>query len=190
RRLVAHPGVDAVILTGGTDTALRMLKARPELALFAETGGKNATIITALADRELAIKHVVQSAFGHSGQKCSATSLLLLEAEVYDDPEFKRRLSDAVKSLPVGSAWELQTRVGPLIRPPSGDLENALKTLEPGESWAVLPRQVGDNPNLWSPGVKYGVQSGSYTHLTEFFGPMLGVMRFERLDEAIALVNQ
>ncbi|HXJ73610.1 MAG TPA: aldehyde dehydrogenase family protein, partial [Candidatus Dormibacteraeota bacterium] len=151
-RLVGHAGVNGVILTGGTATALRMLEARPDQRLFAETGGKNATVITALSDRELAIKHVVRSAFGHSGQKCSATSLLLLEAEVYDDPEFKRRLCDAVKSLPVGSAWELQTRVGPLIRPPSGDLENALKTLEPGESWAVLPRQVGDNPRLWSPG--------------------------------------
>jgi RHH-type proline utilization regulon transcriptional repressor/proline dehydrogenase/delta 1-pyrroline-5-carboxylate dehydrogenase len=86
--------------------------------------------------------------------------------------------------------WELETRVGPLIRPPSGDLENALKTLEPGESWAVPPQCVGDNPNLWSPGVKYGVTPGSYTHITEFFGPVLGVMRFERLDEAIALVNQ
>jgi RHH-type proline utilization regulon transcriptional repressor/proline dehydrogenase/delta 1-pyrroline-5-carboxylate dehydrogenase len=189
-RLVGHPGVNAVILTGGTATAMRMLAARPELRLFAETGGKNATVITALSDRELAIKHVVRSAFGHSGQKCSATSLLLLEGEVYDDPEFKRRLCDAVKSLPVGSAWELPTRVGPLIRPPEGDLENALKTLEPGESWAVLPRQVGDNPRLWSPGVKYGVRAGSYTHHTEFFGPVLGVMRFERLDEAIALVNQ
>lgn len=189
-RLVAHPEVDAVILTGGTDTALRMLKARPGLRLFAETGGKNATIVTALSDRELAIKHVVHSAFSHSGQKCSATSLLLLEAEVYDDPAFKRMLCDAVKSLPVGSAWDLPTRIGPLIRPPSGDLETALKTLEPGESWALLPRQVGDNPHLWSPGIKYGVQPGSYTHRTEFFGPVLGVMRFERLHEAIALVNQ
>jgi len=189
-KLVAHPGVDAVILTGGTDTALRMLKARPDLRLSAETGGKNATIVTALSDREIAIKHVVQSAFGHSGQKCSATSLLLLEAEVYDDPHFKKMLCDAVKSLCVGSAWELETRVGPLIRPPSGDLENALKTLEPGESWAVPPQRVGDNPNLWSPGVKYGVTAGSYTHTTEFFGPVLGVMRFERLDEAIAFVNQ
>ncbi len=189
-RLVAHPDVDAVILTGGTDTALRMLKVRPDLRLFAETGGKNAIIITALSDRELAIKHVVQSAFGHSGQKCSATSLLLLEAEVYDDPAFKRMLCDAAKSLHVGSAWDLRTRIGPLIRPPGGDLENALKILEPGESWAVLPRQVGDHPHLWSPGVKYGVHPGSVTHLTEFFGPVLGVMRFDRLHDAIALVNQ
>jgi len=188
-RLVTHPGVDAVILTGGTETALRMLRAKPELRLFAETGGKNATIVTALSDRELAIKHVVHSAFSHSGQKCSATSLLLLEAEVYDDPDFKRMLCDAVTSLHAGSAWELPTRAGPLIRPPAGELARALTTLEPGESWAVQPRQIGGNPHLWSPGVKFGVQPGSTTHRTEFFGPVLGVMRFERLNEAIDLVN-
>ena len=190
QRLVTHPDVDTVILTGGTATALRLLKEKPAMRLFAETGGKNVTIVTALSDRELAIKHLVHSAFSHSGQKCSATSLLLLEAEVYDDPEFKRILCDAVKSLRVGSAWELHTRINPLIRPPSGDLENGLKTLEPGESWVLLPHQIGDNPHLWSPGVKYGVQPGSYTHRTEFFGPVLGVMRFERLHQAIEFANQ
>lgn len=167
-RLVSHPDVAGVILTGGTTTALRMLQSRSDLRLFAETGGKNATIVTALSDRELAIKHVVHSAFSHGGQKCSATSLLLLEAEVYDDPEFKSKLCDAVESLRVGSAWRLSTQIGPLIRPPSGDLEAALKTLEPGETWAVMPRQEGDNPNLWSPGVKYGVQPGTVTHRMEF----------------------
>src|SRR4030095_5969980 len=124
-------------------TARRLLDACPTLRLYAETGGKNASIVTSLSDRELAIRHVVHSAFSHSGQKCSATSLLLLENDIHDDPEFKRILVDAVKSLPVGSAWDLTTRVGPLIRPPSGDLENALKTLETGENWAVLPRQIG-----------------------------------------------
>jgi len=114
----------------------------------------------------------------------------LLEAEVYDDPKFKQALCDAVHSLATGSAWDLQNKIGPLIRPPAGDLGNALKVLEPGESWAVLPRRLENNPNLWSPGVKYGVQPGSYTHLTEFFGPVLGVMRFEKLSEAIAWVNQ
>ncbi len=189
RELVAHPGVDAVILTGGTETALRMLRARPEMRLFAETGGKNATVVTALADREQAVKHVVHSAFSHGGQKCSATSLLLLEAEVYDDPAFQSMLRDAVESLTLGPAWELPVRLGPLIRPPSGDLHRASTTLEPGESWVVTPRQIGGDPKLWSPGVKYGVQAGSFTHLTEFFGPVLGVMRFTRLAEAIALVN-
>lgn len=189
-QLVQHPLVNAVILTGGTETALAMLRAKPDLPLSAETGGKNATIVTAMADRDLAIKNVLHSAFGHAGQKCSATSLLLLEAEIFDDPEFRRMLVEAAESLTVGSAWDLKTKIGPVIRPPSGDLQNALLTLESGESWALMPRKVDGNDCLWSPGIKWGVQRGSYTHLTEFFGPVLGVMRFEKLHEAIAMVNQ
>jgi RHH-type proline utilization regulon transcriptional repressor/proline dehydrogenase/delta 1-pyrroline-5-carboxylate dehydrogenase len=190
RKLVNHPKVSAVILTGGTETALTMLGDNPRLNLFAETGGKDATIVTAVSDRDQAIKHILHSAFSHSGQKCSATSLLLLQAEVYDDPAFRRGLCEAVQSLKVGSAWELDTKMGPMIKPPSGDLETALKVLEPGEEWAVMPQPVEGNPCLWTPGVKYGVQPGSYTHMTEFFGPVLAVMRFEKLSEAVALVNQ
>ncbi len=189
-KLVRDPELDAVILTGGTDTALRMLADKPDLNLLAETGGKNATIVTALSDRDLAIRHVLQSAFGHSGQKCSATSLLILEEEVYEDSRFRQALCDAVRSLPVGSAWELRNVMGPLIRPPGEALEKGLKELEVGEHWAVMPRRLEDNPNLYSPGVKWNVRPGSFTHLTELFGPMLGVMKARDLDEAIDLVNQ
>lgn len=189
-KLAADPRVDAVILTGGTETAQQMLAARPEMQLMAETGGKDATIVTAMADREQAIKQVLHSAFSHSGQKCSATSLLILEGEVYDDPDFRKALCDAVESLPVGSAWDRSTRVGPLIRPPKGVLERGLKELEAGEHWAVRPKRIEHNPQLWSPGVKWDVQPGGFTHMTELFGPVLGVMRAKDLEEAIGLVNQ
>ena len=190
KKLVNHPKVNSVILTGGTETARSMLHDNPRLHLFAETGGKDATIVTAVSDRDQAVKHILHSAFSHAGQKCSATSLLLLEAEVYDDPAFRRALCEAVQSMKVGSAWELDTKMGPLIRPPGGDLETALKVLEPGEEWALMPHPLDGNPNLWSSGIKYGVRPGSFTHLTEFFGPVLAVMRFEKLSEAVALVNQ
>ena len=190
RELVNHPKVSSVILTGGTETALAMLSANPRLNLYAETGGKDATIVTAVSDRDQAIKHILHSSFSHAGQKCSATSLLLLQDEVYDDPEFRRALCEATQSLKVGSAWELDTKMGPLIRPPGGDLDTALKVLEPGEEWALMPQPVEGNPNLWTPGIKYGVRPGSYTHITEFFGPVLAVMRFAKLSEAVSLVNQ
>jgi RHH-type proline utilization regulon transcriptional repressor/proline dehydrogenase/delta 1-pyrroline-5-carboxylate dehydrogenase len=80
--------------------------------------------------------------------------------------------------------------MGPLIQPPAGDLKSALTTLEPGESWALIPENIGPNPHLWTPGIKWGVQPGSYTHLTEFFGPVLGVMCAANLEAAIDLVNQ
>jgi RHH-type proline utilization regulon transcriptional repressor/proline dehydrogenase/delta 1-pyrroline-5-carboxylate dehydrogenase len=190
RELAGHPDVDFIILTGGTDTGLALLRERPELRLAAETGGKNATVVTAMSDRDQAIKNVLHSAFSNSGQKCSATSLLILEKEVYDSPAFRKHLVDAASSLAVGSAWDFQNKVGPLIQPPRGDLLRALTTLEPGESWALAPRPDPDNPYLWTPGIKWGVQPGSYTHLTEFFGPVLGVMRAENLEHAIRLVNQ
>ncbi|HEX2474485.1 MAG TPA: proline dehydrogenase family protein, partial [Lacipirellulaceae bacterium] len=117
QRLVTHDGVDVVVLTGGTSTAAEMLAAKPTMNLLAETGGKNATIVTALSDRDQAIKNVLHSAFTHSGQKCSATSLLILESEVYHDAKFRAALCDAVESMRIGSAWDVSTKIGPLIRP-------------------------------------------------------------------------
>ena len=190
QKLVADPRVSTVILTGGTETALNMLKHRPETKLLAETGGKNATIVTALADRDQAIKHVIHSAFSHSGQKCSATSLLLLEDEVFNDERFKQTLIDAVESLDVGSSWDLKNRIGPLVSVPRGDLERGLKDLEAGESWALMPRVRDGNPQLYSPGIKWNARPGEYTHGTEFFGPVLAVMKFTSLAEAINIVNQ
>ncbi|HEX7476685.1 MAG TPA: proline dehydrogenase family protein [Polyangiales bacterium] len=188
-RLIRDARVQTVVLTGATSTARLFHELRPGLDLLAETGGKNAIIVSAMADRDAAIKEVLSSAFGHAGQKCSAASLLICEAEVYDDPPFRRGLQDAVESLPVGSAWDLRSIVTPLIRPPSGALLRALTTLEPGESWLVQPRVDAENPCLWSAGVKLDVQPGSFTHTTELFGPVLGMLRAEDLDSAIELAN-
>ena len=187
--LINHDDVDFVILTGGTETGMEMLRRKPTLYLSAETGGKNATIVTAMADRDQACKNVIYSAFGNSGQKCSATSLLILEQEIYDDENFKRQLVDAACSFQVGSAWDFANKMGALIHPPQGALQNAMTTLEPGETWALQPKMIGDNPYLWTPGIKYGVQPGSTTHTTEFFGALLGVMPADTLKQAIELVN-
>lgn len=159
------------------------------MPLYAETSGKNALIITAHADRELAIKDLVRSAFGHSGQKCSAASLAILEAEVYDDETFRRQLKDAAESLVVGPTCQWQSIVTPFVIPTTSKLHRALTTLEPGESWLLPPKQHADAPNLWSPGIKIGVKPGSWFHQTECFGPVLGLMRAEGLEEAISIQN-
>ncbi len=189
RALVTDARVGAVILTGSIETARLFLGWRPDLPLFAETSGKNAIVITALADRDQAIRDLVRSAFGHDGQKCSAASLAICEAEVYDDATFRRQLRDAVASLDVGSAWEPTSRVTPLTQPPGSALRRALTVLDEGEEWLLAPRPSAENPRLWSPGIKLGVRPGSFFHRTECFGPVLGLMRAENLDEAIALAN-
>src|SRR5690606_33560971 len=72
QKLIAHPEVDRVILTGGYETAEMFRSWRSDLGLLAETSGKNAIIVTPSADLDLAVNDVVKSAFGHAGQKCSA----------------------------------------------------------------------------------------------------------------------
>lgn len=181
--------INAIILTGATATARHFMHVRPSLDLAAETGGKNAIIITAMADRDLAIKHLVKSAFGHSGQKCSAASLAILEAEVYDDIHFMEQLKDAVESLPIGTCWDLSAKIIPLIRPPNPTLLRGLTTLEAEEKWLVQPHPNSLNSHLWSPGIKLGISQGSFMHQTELFGPLLGVMRAESLEEAISFAN-
>ena len=146
--------------------------------------------VATMSDRETAIKHILHAAFGHTGQKCSATSLLVLEREVYESESFRETLCDAVKSMKVGSAWELDTKMGPLTHAPSGDLVKGLKELELGERWALMARNIEDNPCLYTPAIKWEVTRGSYTHLTEFFGPVLSVLCAESLDEAITMVNE
>ena len=184
RRLVTHPVVDAVLLTGASATARLFRSWRPDLRLLAETSGENALVVTPSADVDLAVADVVRSAFGHAGQKCSAASLVLAVGSVARSTRFRRQLEDAVRSLPVGWGTDLSTVMGPLIEPPTGDLLRALTTLEPGERWLVEPRQLDESGRLWSPGVREGVRRGSWFATTECFGPVLGVMAVRDLEEA------
>ena len=190
RHLITHDGVDAVILTGSFDTALTFTTWRPDINLLAETSGKNAILISACADIDVAVKDLVQSAFGHAGQKCSAASLAIVVRDVYDDPAFMRQLADAVRSLRVGPSWELATSVGPIIRRAEPALERALHHLDPGERWLLEPRQLDDAGLSWSPGVKLGVRSGSWSHQHEWFGPVLGVMVAPDFATAIKWQNR
>ena len=156
--------------------------------LLAETSGKNAIVITQAADLDLAIRDLVRSAFGHAGQKCSAASLAIVEASLYDDAVVHGAAwPTPTRSLVVGPPSDLGSVVGPLIGDPSPKLQRGLTQLDRGERWLVEPRLLGDN--LWSPGVRVGVQPGSWFHVTECFGPVLGVMRADDLDHAIELQN-
>ncbi|EMX9858143.1 proline dehydrogenase family protein [Campylobacter upsaliensis] len=187
--ILSDEAVKFSILTGGEDTAYAMLKANPTLLLSAETGGKNATIVSKFADRDSAVKNIIHSAFSNSGQKCSATSLLVLEDEVYEDEEFKKALVDAAASLAVGSPFVFKNKLGALCDKPSEKLTKAINELEAGEEWALKPTFINDNAHLMTPGIKYGVKKGAFTHMNELFAPLLSVMRAKDLKEAIELVN-
>lgn len=187
--LVTHAGIDAVILTGGFDTALMFTRWKPEIRLMAETSGKNSILITASADIDNAVKDLVQSAFGHAGQKCSAASLAIVDSSIYKNPAFLNQLKDAVETLRVGAGRDYSTAIGPVIHPPTGSLLRALTVLDAGETWLVAPHQLDSNGYLWSPGVKLGVAVNSWSFSTEWFGPVLGVMPARDFDTAIAWQN-
>ena len=189
QRLVADPRVGRLILTGAFDTAALFRQFRRDLPLLAETSGKNAIVVTPSADIDLAVRDVVRSAFGHAGQKCSAASLAILVGSVATSARFRAQLVDAVTSLTVAWPSEATSQMGPVISPPEGKLLSALTSLAPGERWLVEPRQLDATGRLWSPGVKDGVAPGSPFHLTEYFGPVLGIMSADSLDHAIELQN-
>ena len=209
RSLVTHPEVGGVVLTGSYETARMFLTWAPRRRLLAETSGKNSIIVSATADVDQAVRDVVMSAFGHAGQKCSAASLAIVVGPVYDNSPFLRQLADAVKSLRTGPATDPASQVGPVVGPFTRALEEALTRLGPGESWLVEPAcmdlgpeagmaiegRTESRPSLsgggrfWSPGVRTGVRPGSWAHTTEWFGPVLGVMRAASFEEALSWQN-
>ena len=99
------------------------------------------------------------------------------------------QLRDAAASLKVGSSWDLENKMTPLINSPNEVLLHGLTTLEPGESWLLEPKQNPHNSHMWTPGIKLGVKRGNYTHKTELFGPILGLIRADNLDQAIHIAR-
>lgn len=188
-QLVTDPRVERVILTGGYETAQLFTNMRADMPLFGETSGKNALVVTPTADLDLAVADVVHSAFGHAGQKCSAASLLILVGQTAVSERFHRQLLDAVASLVVDHPTNPAAQMGPVVEQPGDKLARGLSTLETGQRWNLVPQRLDDTGRLFSPGVRSGVKPGSEYHQTEYFGPILGVMSAETLEDAIDYVN-
>lgn len=189
KQLIGDKRVERVILTGAYDTAKLFKSWNPDMGLLAETSGKNGIIVTPSADLDLAVKDIVNSAFGHCGQKCSASSLAILVGSVGFSRRVHNQLMDAVKSLVVDHPTNIASQTGALVLPAAGKLLRGLTVLGEGESWAIKPKQLDDTGKLWSPGVRSGVKPGSEYHLTEYFGPILGIIRCDTLEEAIEIQN-
>lgn len=188
-QLVTDSRVERVILTGGYETAQLFTDMRPDMPLFGETSGKNALIVTPSADLDLAVADVVNSAFGHAGQKCSAASLVILVGQTAVSKRFHRQLLDAVESLVVDHPTNPAAQMSPVVEQPGEKLQRGLTELEPGQRWHLVPQRLDDTGRLYSPGIRSGIQPGSEYHLTEYFGPVLGVMSADTLEDAIDYVN-
>jgi RHH-type transcriptional regulator, proline utilization regulon repressor / proline dehydrogenase / delta 1-pyrroline-5-carboxylate dehydrogenase len=198
--LVSSPGVDVVAFTGSRavglkiwETVGRTLPGQQNLKkAICEMGGKNPLIVDSDADWDEAIPAVLYSAFGFSGQKCSALSRLILHDEIAD--EFTARLIEAAAALQVGDPAEPGTIVGPVI---DADAHRSiLARIETGRSEAKLAYQAKIAPVLLETGGYY-VAPTIFTDVPptasiareEIFGPVLSIMRARDLDHAIELAN-
>ncbi|HTR78633.1 MAG TPA: aldehyde dehydrogenase family protein [Gemmatimonadaceae bacterium] len=193
--IVSHPGVPVVSFTGSTETgrAVGEICGRMHKRLSLEMGGKNAMIVMDDADLDLALEGVLWGAFGTTGQRCTATSRLIVHERVHDT--VVARLVERARSLRLGDGRASGTDVGPLIN------EAALRKVEGyigiGQSAGATlmcggHRAVGaglDAGWFFEPTVFTGVAAGSRLEQEEIFGPVLSVIRVKSVDEAFAVNN-
>ncbi|HEU5218732.1 MAG TPA: aldehyde dehydrogenase family protein [Gemmatimonadales bacterium] len=193
--LVEHPDVPVISFTGSTATGSRIGETcgRMHKRLSLEMGGKNAMIVMDDADLDLALDGVLWGAFGTTGQRCTATSRLLLHRKIHD--RFLRRLADAAERLVLGDGRKAGSQVGPLIH------EAALEKVE---RYVAIGKQEGlelvtggrrpRSPKLrrgwfYRPTIFAGARARSRLAQEEIFGPVLTVLKFGSLDEAIRVNN-
>jgi alpha-ketoglutaric semialdehyde dehydrogenase len=193
--IVDHPDIGVISFTGSTETGRIIGRACGEShkRLSLEMGGKNAQIVMADGNLDLALDGVLWGAFGTTGQRCTATSRLLLQDEIYDS--FLARLVERAKSLKLGYGVEDGIEVGPLINEAS--LQKVQRYIEVGKQEARLvlggERATGeglDDGWFFQPTIFADVKPGSRLALEEIFGPVLSVIRFKTAEEAFQINNE
>jgi RHH-type proline utilization regulon transcriptional repressor/proline dehydrogenase/delta 1-pyrroline-5-carboxylate dehydrogenase len=155
--------------------------------VIAEMGGKNAIIVDESADLDQAVAGVVQSAFGYSGQKCSACSRVIVLDPVYDT--FVERFVEATRSLNVNIAEAPGTQVGPVID--SNARDRIKEYIETGrkESQVALEMSAPDNGYFIGPVIFKDVPPDATIAQEEIFGPVVAVIRANNFDEALDIAN-
>jgi acyl-CoA reductase-like NAD-dependent aldehyde dehydrogenase len=194
--LVEHPGVDAVTFTGSTAVGRSIAAscAARGIAVQAEMGGKNAAVVLADADLELAVEQVLLGAFRSTGQKCTATSRLIVESAVAD--EFVAEVARRAAALVVGDPLADGVQMGPLIsgtamRSVLGGVEAAVAQgarLLTGGAPAGLGGDLAAG-YFAAPTVLELPSTGLDLWREELFGPVLAVVRADDATGAFALAG-
>ncbi|HXE56551.1 MAG TPA: aldehyde dehydrogenase family protein [Gemmatimonadales bacterium] len=195
KALVEHPRVPVISFTGSTETGAIIGETcgRMHKRLSLEMGGKNAMIVMDDADLDLALDGVLWGAFGTTGQRCTATSRLILHRAIHD--RFLARLADAADRLTLGDGLKPETQVGPLIhREAREKVERyvAIGREEGAELVAGGSTPAGDGLArgwFYRPTILAGVAPHHRVAQEEIFGPVLSVLRVDSLDEAIRVNN-
>jgi len=193
--LTAHPDVDLVSFTGGTDTGAKVAAAASPMfkKLSLELGGKNASIVFDDCDMERTVEGVTRAAFLNQGQVCLCGSRILVQSGIYDD--FIDAFVNSVESMKIGDPTDEETQLGALI-----SAEHLVKV----EGYVALAKEEGgnvltggypcipkefENGNWLAPTVISELSPDSRCSTEEIFGPVVTIHRFETEEEAVAITN-
>lgn len=194
--LVTHPDVTTIAFTGSKEAGLRIIEEAGKASqgaaqikkVIAEMGGKNALIVDADADLDEAVIHIVQSAFGYQGQKCSACSRLIVLEENYD--KLVARLKDAAEGLELGPPEDPKNFMGAVIDEYAK--KKILEYIELGkkEGRCLVERHIPVSEGHAVPlTVFVDVSPEARIAQEEIFGPVLAVIKVKDFDEAIMVAN-
>jgi acyl-CoA reductase-like NAD-dependent aldehyde dehydrogenase len=193
--LVEHPQVSLISFTGSSQTgaAVAAICGRTHKRVCLEMGGKNAQIVMEDADLELALEGAVWGAFGTAGQRCTATSRLLLHRDIKE--KFTTMLLEKTKSLHLGAGTDPESQIGPIINGVQLERVNdyiklarqeGIKILTGGQRAIEKPLQHGF---FFQPTILDQVSPHSRIAREEIFGPVVALMEIQSFEEAIAILN-
>jgi alpha-ketoglutaric semialdehyde dehydrogenase len=193
--LMEAPGLKAISFTGSCQTGnwLHAEASKRRLRIQLEMGGKNPTIVLGDADFNAAVENTVNAAFFSTGQKCTATSRVIVEDSIYG--RFLDALVERTAKLKVGDGMQPGTDIGPCVD--QAQLDTVLRYIETGRREAGAPRIGGRRLTTGDLGKGYFVEPTIFADVTpemtiareEIFGPVLAVMRARDFEDALRIAN-
>jgi alpha-ketoglutaric semialdehyde dehydrogenase len=193
--LVRHPDVPIITFTGSRETGVAVTKAAADHLkhVHLELGGKNAIIVLDDADLDLAVEGIVWSAFGTSGQRCTAASRVIAQEAVYE--ELQSRLVKRAEGMRLGPGWEDDTDIGPVINRAAIDKIHSYTKIGQDEGAELLTGgEIASEGDLgkgffYRPTIFGGVEAGMRIAQEEIFGPTTALIKVGDFDEAIRVAN-
>ncbi len=193
--LLAHPDIGVISFTGSSEVGSRIAEVSGKMLkrVSLELGGKNAQIVMQDADLDLALEGVLWGAFGTTGQRCTATSRLILNEKIYD--KFIEMIKERAKKIKIGNGLEETVEMGPVINSGQRDvIHNYVKIGKEEGAKLVLGGnfyEEGECAKGWfyEPTIFIDVKSGMRIEQEEIFGPVLSVIKFSEFDDAIKIMN-
>ena len=189
-RMVEHPGIDAISFTGSVPTGrgIAVQCAQTGKKVQLEMGGKNPMVVLDDADLDVAVSASVNGAFFSTGQRCTASSRLIVTPAVHD--AFVEKLSAATQALTVGDALDPKTQIGPVIDQSQLDQNLKYVALAKEEGCDVRGGERGEGPGFFQrPAVFVGATNDMRTSREEIFGPCASVIKASDYEEALHLAN-